>query len=453
MLALTGQGVTLLYGPSICTRSVQMDLLRSQVLQPFPTPGLGTLWVAGESLRDRRVSCLLQWTVRLTCSPSLGLNRSTCRRECSWSGPLVTPPGRCHCGPLTSGHGRIPLYCVCSGGADTVTGGAPSPPRLGPSPAFLVGPFRPAAFFSLCGLWWWDSHLSWVGWVAGGGGAAPRHSWPSCLCACSRHSWLRLAAGGGGWSLATPGCGSWVWLPATPGWGPLLLVGGWAFAVVGGGVGLCDSWLGSADLSGPVPRFRLRVLGGRSLATPGLGPWVRSPATPGCGARWCWWWVAPRHSWLRVPGAVPCHSWLGSADCGGGRLRGVGWEVSRVVCVCGAARALCALCVCGCGVGVGVSAIGVGAYVASGGGVQIWVTWHRQKELDEGRSTPDKPVRHTLELNNAHSIRRVTPENKAHRGTKYAGQLPPEWSQGLPPARPPKRPPPSKKPRGPNPPL
>ena len=46
------QGVTLLYGPSICNRSVQMDLLRSQVLQPFPTPGSGTLWVAGESLRD-----------------------------------------------------------------------------------------------------------------------------------------------------------------------------------------------------------------------------------------------------------------------------------------------------------------------------------------------------------------------------------------------------------------
>ena len=53
------QNVTLLYGPSICTRSVQMDLLCSQVLQP----GSGTLWVAGESLRDRRVSCLPRWTV------------------------------------------------------------------------------------------------------------------------------------------------------------------------------------------------------------------------------------------------------------------------------------------------------------------------------------------------------------------------------------------------------
>ena len=35
------QGVTLLYGPSICTRSVQMDLLRSQVLQPCPHTGVG----------------------------------------------------------------------------------------------------------------------------------------------------------------------------------------------------------------------------------------------------------------------------------------------------------------------------------------------------------------------------------------------------------------------------
>ena len=84
----------LLYGPSICTCSVQMDLRRSQVLQPFPTPGSGTLWVAGESLRDRRVSCLPRSTVLPTPGPLLGTNRSTCRGECSLSGPLVTPQGR-----------------------------------------------------------------------------------------------------------------------------------------------------------------------------------------------------------------------------------------------------------------------------------------------------------------------------------------------------------------------
>ena len=138
------QGVTLLYVPSICTRSVQMGLRRSQVLRPFPTPGSGTLWVAGEPLRDRRVSCLPQGTVCPTCSPSLGTNRSTCAGECSLSGPLVTPPGRCHHGPLTNGPGRIPPYCVCSGGADTVTGGGGGkPPRPGPLPASPVGTFNP----------------------------------------------------------------------------------------------------------------------------------------------------------------------------------------------------------------------------------------------------------------------------------------------------------------------
>ena len=116
------QGVTLLYGPSICTCSVQMDLRRNQVRRPFPTQGLGTLWVSGESLRDRRDSCLPRWTVCPTRSPSQDTNRSTCRGECSWSGPLATPPGRCHLGPLANGPGRNPPYCLRSGGADTDTG-------------------------------------------------------------------------------------------------------------------------------------------------------------------------------------------------------------------------------------------------------------------------------------------------------------------------------------------
>ena len=272
------QGVTLLYGPSICTRSVQMDLLRSQVLQPFPTPGSVTLWVAGESLRDRRVSCLPRWTVCPTRSPSLGPNRSTCRRECSWSGPLVTPPGRCHRGPLTNGPGRIPPYCVCSGGADTVTGGAPKPLRLGSSPASPVGPFRPAPLFpvrfvvvgvpslrggvvvggggfslflavllacvsppplvvvrrrcvclwrgacarGVCvGVWcvvccvWCAVVVCW--WGCGGCVVwlVPRHSWRRFLCATPRHSWLGFAACGG------------VRFPATPGWGSAAGSGVW----------------------------------------------------------------------------------------------------------------------------------------------------------------------------------------------------------------------------------
>ena len=138
------QGVTLLYGPSICTRSVQMDLRRNQVRRYFPTPGSGTLWVSGESLRDRRVSCLPRWTVCPTRSPSQGTNRSTCRGECSWSGPLAMPPGRCHLGPLANGPGRNPTYCLRSGGADTDTGGAPKPLRSGTSPACFAGSCHPS---------------------------------------------------------------------------------------------------------------------------------------------------------------------------------------------------------------------------------------------------------------------------------------------------------------------
>ena len=133
----------LLYGLSICTRSVQMDLRRGQVLRPFLTPGSGTLWVAGESRRDRRFSCLPRWTVCPTCSPSLSTSFSTCPGECSLSGPLVTPSGRCHLGPPTSDPGCILPYCVCSGGADTVTGGTPKFLMLGPSPASPAGSFRP----------------------------------------------------------------------------------------------------------------------------------------------------------------------------------------------------------------------------------------------------------------------------------------------------------------------
>ena len=64
---------------------------------------------------------------------------------------------------------------------------------------------------------------------------------------------------------------------------------------------------------------------GWSLATPGGGSCVLLPATPG--------WVSlpvvvggPRQSWLRVPGAVSRHSWLGSVG-GGGVRWGCGWCV------------------------------------------------------------------------------------------------------------------------------
>ena len=101
------------------------------------------------------VSCLPRWTVCPTRSPSLGTNRSMCRGECSLSGTLVTPRGRCHFGPLTNGPGRMSPYCVCSARADTVTGGASKPLRLGPSPASPVGSFRPVPPLPLCWPRWW----------------------------------------------------------------------------------------------------------------------------------------------------------------------------------------------------------------------------------------------------------------------------------------------------------
>ena len=352
------QGVTLLYGPSICTRSVQMDLLRSQVLQPFPTPGSGTLWVAGESLRDRRVSCLPRWTVCPTRSPSLGPNRSTCRGECSWSGRLVTPPGRCHRGSLTNGPGRIPPYCVCSGGADTVTGGAPKPLRLGSSPASPVGPLRPAPLFAVRFVVVGVPSLRGGVVVAGGGGfavpgcvacvrVAPSSGRGSpsvcvfvarcvrawCLCWCVvRGLWCVVCGGGvlvGLWRVCgvvgpspllaeVPVCYSppllagfrCLWWCAVPRHSWLgfsrrqwrVVCGVWC-VVSGGGV-LVGLWL----VCGAV---------GWSLATPGGGSRVLLPATPG--------WVSlpvvvggPRHPWLRSPG-------------GGGVWWGCGWCVVWLV--------------------------------------------------------------------------------------------------------------------------
>ena len=132
----------------------------------------------------------------------------------------------------------------------------------------------------------------------------PRHSWRRFLCATPRHSWLGFAAGGG------------VQFPATPGWGLLAAVvpgvwcvvcGVWCAAVV--------CWWGCGC--------------GWSLATPGGGSCVLLPATPG--------WVSLpvavgglRHSWLRALGAVPRHSWLGSAG-GGGVWWGCGWCVVWLV--------------------------------------------------------------------------------------------------------------------------
>ena len=68
-------------------------------------------------------------------------------------------------------------------------------------------------------------------------------------------------------------------------------------------------------------------------ATPGPGPLVVVVDGPSlllaeelgfysppflAGARWLCWCMVPRYSCLRVLGAVPRHSWLGSGSGGGG---------------------------------------------------------------------------------------------------------------------------------------
>ena len=332
------QGVTLLYGPSICTRSVQMDLLRSQILQPFPTPGSGTLWVAGESLRDRRASCLPRWTVCPTRSPSLGLNRSTCRGECSWSGPLLTPrPMRPRAADQRS-RAYPTLLRVLRWGRYGHRGG-PQTPEVGSLACVSRGPFssRPPFRCAVCGGWCPVS----PGWGGGGGGGGfslflavllvcvspppvvvvrrrcvclwrgacargvcvgvwcvvcgvwcaavvcwwgcgwcvvwlvPRHSWRRFLCATPRHSWLGFAACGG------------VRFPATPGWGSAAGSGVWCvvcgvWCVLSGGGVLVGLWL-VCGVVGPSP-------------LPAEVPVCYSPPLL-VGFRCRWWWAV-----LATPG-------------------------------------------------------------------------------------------------------------------------------------------------------
>ena len=157
----------------------------------------------------------------------------------------------------------------------------------------------------VCRVWcavvvcWWG--CGWcVVWLV------PRHSWRRFLCATPRHSWLGFAVGGGGRPsplLAEgPGCGSPPLLAGVR-WRRWCVVCG-VWSVVCG----VRRWCVGGVVAG--------VWCGWSLATPGGGSCVLLPATL------CWVSLpvvvgGPRHSWPRVPGVVPRHSWLGSAGGGG----------------------------------------------------------------------------------------------------------------------------------------
>ena len=184
---------------------------------------------------------------------------------------------------------------------------------------------------------------SWLGFAAAGGGRSPPLlagvRWRRCCVVCRVWRWYVGGVVAGvwcGWSLATPGGGSCVLLPATPGWVSLpVVVGGprhsWLGSACGGGVWcvVCGVWCvvvvcwwgwgwcvvcGGGVLLGlwfVCGLWRWCVVGvvagvwcGWSLATPGGGPCVLLPATPG---------------WVSLPLVVngTRHSWLGSVGGGG----------------------------------------------------------------------------------------------------------------------------------------
>ena len=209
----------------------------------------------------------------------------------------------------------------------------PATPGWGPLAALVCGVWCVVCgggvllgLWLVCGVWRWcvvgvvvDV---WCGWSLATPGGGPcvllpaTPGWVSLpvVVGGPRHSWLGSVGGGGVWcvlcgvlvgSLATPGGGSCVLLPATPGWVSLpLVVGGprhsWLGSAGGGGVWcvVCGVWRWC------VVGVVVGVWCGWSLATPGGGPCVLLPATPG---------------WVSLPVVVggPRHSWLGSAGGGG----------------------------------------------------------------------------------------------------------------------------------------
>ena len=181
---------------------------------------------------------------------------------------VLSALGQAHWSPPQAGAtaGRQPTvrgvshYIACAQvGPILSLGGPPNPRGWVPRLHFPWAPFLPpppfAVWFVVVGF---PSLLGGLGWWWWGGGSSPllaellvcvspplladaRRRWRQVV---PRHSSLRV--------LGVAPCHSCL-----------------GSSGVGGGVGLRHSWLRSAGLWGVVPRCRLRVLGGRSLATPG----------------------------------------------------------------------------------------------------------------------------------------------------------------------------------------
>ena len=232
---------------------------------------------------------------------------------CGWS--LATPGGgSCVLLPATPGWVSLPV----------VVGG--------PRHSWLGSACGGGVWCVVCGVWRWcvGGVVAgvWCGWslaTPGGGSCVLLPATPGwvslpVVVGGPRHSWLGSACGGGVWCVVCGGgvsvglrlvCGvvgpspllaevpvcysppllagfrcRWWWaVPATPGWGPLAasVCGVWRWCVGGVVAGVWCGW---------------------SLATPGGGPCVLLPATPG---------------WVSLPVVVggPRHSWLGSVGGGG----------------------------------------------------------------------------------------------------------------------------------------
>ena len=239
---------------------------------------------------------------------------------CGWS--LATPGGgSCVLPPATPGWvslpvvvggprhswlgtvGGVAVWCVVCGGG-VLVGLWLVCGVVGPSPLLAVVPVcsSPPLLAGFCCRWWWAVPAT-PGWgplaaVVCGVWCVVCGVWRWCVGGVVAGVWC-------GWSLATPGGGSCVLLPANPGWVSLpLVVGGprhsWLGSAGGGGVWcvVCGVWRWC------VVGVVVGVWCGWSLATPGGGPFLLLPATPG---------------WVSLPVVVgsPHHSWLGSVGGGG----------------------------------------------------------------------------------------------------------------------------------------